>query len=75
MKLHAHKFFGEFSDGSKCVARLRKSRRLDVNWIRMPKTHGVTRRPSPEFLTEYRSWRARMLETLFPGKTHLVIES
>lgn len=75
MKLHAHKFVGEFSDGSKCVARLRKSRRLDVEWIRMPKTQGMARRPHPQFLSEYRSWRSRMLETLFPGHTHQVIES
>jgi hypothetical protein len=56
------------------VARLRKSRRLDMRWIRLPRTHGILKRPSNEFLAEYRTWREKLLTTLHPGKKILVVE-
>jgi len=65
MKLHAHKFRNDFSDGSVCTMKFSPSGRLKSVW---------NRKPSERVLPEYRRWREKILVTMFPGKTHLVVE-
>jgi hypothetical protein len=65
MKLHAHKFRHDFQDGSTCTMKFSRSNRVKFVW---------SRRPSERILPEYRRWRAKIFETMFPGHTHTVIE-
>ena len=65
MKLHSHKFVGEFSDGSRCYIKVRRSGIVRAKW---------NKTPSLEIINEYRAWRTQVLDTLFPGKCVVVLE-
>jgi len=65
MKLHAHKFRHDFIDGSYCTMRFSRSGRVKFVW---------SKRPSLKIIFEYRKWRNKIFETMFPGRNHVVFE-
>lgn len=65
MKLHSHKFLYEFVDGNRCVMKLTRSRRIKMRW---------DQRPNASNLDEYRDWRRRIIQAVYPGLRVLVME-
>ena len=65
MKLHSHKFVHYFKDGNWCILKISKSNVVNLRW---------KKRPTIKNVDEYRSWRTKVIQILYPGKRVLVVE-
>lgn len=65
MKLHSHKFFHHFNDGNRVILKVTRGNIVKLRWKRRPKI---------AILDEYRLWRSKVIQILYPGKCVMVVE-